>query len=395
MTAQDQVDDKQRQVFQRVVSVKPISKVIRVAEIEPEDPTSFPHVSKNGCTEVVYEPFKWWTSGFFPGSLRILTERVEKHKRDVGVEPAKLELLAKHWQKKLEPHQNNTGTHDIGFLIMPSFYRDYKLHNSKEAAEIIVTSANSLLTRWSDKVGAFRSWNGMLTHCMDFRNMETDFLVIIDNMMNLDLLYAATEITGDAKYADHATKHAETTLERGPIRKDYSTYHMVVYDPTTGARKVGLTVQGYEHESCWARGQAWAIYGFATCYKYTKNPKFLEAARKLSDCFLSRVEDGAVYWDFDAPRPCVWDTSAATVACSGMLLICQLENTTEYLPAVSRILERALDDAQSGADGVYILDHATVNNNRFAIRPSADTGLVYADYYFLEAGNRLIEMGLA
>lgn len=397
MTVKDSVTDYQKSVFQRTLDPEPIAKVIRVAETAPEDPTSFPHVSNKGANKVVYEPFEWWTSGFFPGTLRVLTERVETHGRPVGVEAAKLEALARDWQRKLEPHQNNVNTHDIGFLIMPSFYRDYKLHGSKAAADIIVQSAESLLTRWSEKVGAFRSWNGMKNHRMDFSNMATDFLVIIDNMMNLDLLYVASEITGDPKYAAKATKHAETTLNDGPIRPDFSTYHMVVYDPTTGTRKAGLTVQGYEHETTWSRGQAWALYGFASCYKYTRDERFLDAARKLTDYFLSRVDNGAVFWDFDAPRPCEWDTSAAMIACSGMLLICQEAGTHEYVSAVAEILDRVLKEGQTGPDGVYILDRATVYNNRFAFGRErvADTGLVYADYYFLETGNRLLEMGLA
>ncbi|KAH8556085.1 glycoside hydrolase family 88 protein [Umbelopsis sp. PMI_123] len=330
-----------------------MEKILKVANQEPADLDTFPHVTNFGATEYVYEPSEWWTSGFFAGSLWALCERASKRELPVSFED--LVQIARKWQRGMEKEQNNTETHDIGFMIMPSFQRDYDL-------------------------------TGNMAY--------TDFLVIIDNMMNLDLLYSASLISGDPKYAAIATKHAETTLKYH-IRPDTSTYHLIVYDPVTGKRKVGLTNQGYAHESTWSRGQAWGIYGYATVYKYTKDPKFLGAAKRLAEYFMSRVENGVVYWDFDAPRPCVWDTSAAMIACSGMLLLCQMQGNHTYLPQVTSLLKTCIDGALTNEDGVTILDHATVNNYEHAINRIADHGLVYADYYFLEVGNRLIDMGLA
>ncbi|KAH8551148.1 glycoside hydrolase family 88 protein [Umbelopsis sp. PMI_123] len=388
----DQTKKVKNTVFQAALDNSAMFKILKVAKQESPVPNTFPHCTNFGATEYIYEPSHWWTSGFFPGSVWAVCERASK--REFPVPFDDLVKLARKWEDGMEKEKNNTNTHDIGFMIMPSFQRDLDLTGNAACKDVIITAANSLLTRWNETVGCFRSWNTTATKQYKFDNKHTDYLVIIDNMMNLDLLYSASLLSGDPKYANLATKHAETTL-KNHIRPDWSTYHLIVYDPATGKMKQGLTHQGYDHESTWSRGQAWALYGFATVYKYTKDPKFLDAAKKLTDYFMTRVEDGVVYWDFDAPRPCVWDTSASMIACSGMLLICQLENSQEYIPQVEQMLKVCLERAQTSDDGCTILDHATVNNHPHANLIIADHGLVYADYYFLEVGNRLIDMGLA
>ncbi|KAI8068591.1 glycoside hydrolase family 88 protein [Gongronella butleri] len=380
-------------VFKAVLDNGAVDKVLNVARQAPAKPNTFPHCTDVGVHAYEFEPPTWWTSGFFPGSLWAICERASK--RDLPYDKTDLTTLARQWQKGIEEQQYNKETHDIGFLIMPSYQRELDITGNKASADVIVNAAESLLTRWDDTVCAIRSWNKTKTHLYHFDSKDTDYLVIIDNMMNLDLLYSASLITGNSKYADIATKHSETTLQHH-FRPDDSTYHLIVYNPVTGTRKIGLTHQGLNNESTWSRGQAWALYGFATVYKYTKDIKFLEAAKKAANYFMSRVgDDGIVYWDFDAPRPCVWDTSAAMIACSGMLLICELEGSMEYLASVTSILRACLKDAMTPDNACCILDKATVNNHEFAARRIADTGLVYADYYFLEIGNRLIDMGLA
>jgi hypothetical protein len=391
-SSRDSAEEEQQAVFKAVLDDSAIFKILKVANEEPPVANTFPHVTKFGAREYIYEPSEWWTSGFFPGSVWALCERASKRKLPVSFD--ELVKVARKWQSGMEKEKFNTDTHDIGFMIMPSFQRDYDLTGNKACEGVIIQSAESLLTRWNETIGCLRSWNTTSTKSYKFDNKDTDFLVIIDNMMNLDLLYSASLISGDPKYANIATKHAETTLKYH-IRPDNSTYHLVVYDPVTGKMKQGLTHQGYAHDSTWSRGQAWGIYGFATVYKYTKDPKFLDAAKRLAEYFMSRVEDGVVYWDFDAPRPCVWDTSAATIACSGMLLMCELQENLEYLPQVTSIMKQCISGALTTEDGCTILDHATVNNYEHANRRIADHGLVYADYYFLEVGNRLIDMGLA
>ncbi|ANB14550.1 hypothetical protein AWJ20_2147 [Sugiyamaella lignohabitans] len=380
-------------LYKEILDTAHLKKIIEVAKLKPTIPTGFPHCTPTGNTkEYIYEPFEWWTSGFFPGSLWAVKERLTKTDV-VGLDENELNALAEDWKTRLEPHQFNTDTHDIGFLIMPAFWREYQLNRSKKAGEIIVQAAKSLMTRWSDTVQAFRSWTTTTSKRYNFDNPESDFLVIIDNMMNLDLLYAASIITGDSTYADHATKHADTTM-KNQFRDDYSSYHLIVFDSKTGTKKIGLTCQGYSDSSCWSRGQAWALYGYASVYKYTKNPKYLEFAEKLADYFLSRVENGAVFWDFDAPKPCILDISAAMIACSGLLLICELRNDLKYKSKVDTILDFTMSHAATSSDSVVILDHSTVNNNATANHRIYDSGLVYADYYFLEVGNRLLDMNL-
>lgn len=384
--------NRQKQIFREVLSDGAIHKIIRVAQNSSNEP-GFPHCTSSGDhgAKYIYEPAKWWTSGFFPGSLWAIYERAQKSKIPVAKE--EIRGLAQKWADKIESQKTNTGTHDIGFLIMPSFARMYHLEKDNRAAgSVIVQAADSLLTRWNETVGCILSWNGAYTKAYDFRG-PTDYAVIIDNMMNLDLLYQASIITGNTKYSEIATKHAESTIKYH-VRDDSSTFHLVIFDSSTGTRKVGLTCQGYQHESCWSRGQAWALYGFASVYQYTKQPKYLDMAIKLADYFLSRVDDGVVYWDFDAPRPTYWDTSAATIACSGMLLICELEGSQRYISAVASILAVIQRGAMTDELADVILDHSTVNNYQYAFKRNFDTGLVYADYYYLEVGNRLIDMNL-
>jgi hypothetical protein len=375
----------------QVLSEDFVQKIWRVASRNPAKANTLPHYTRPETGEYVYEPSDWWTSGFFPGSIWILYER--SLKRPLSIPSDQVLHMARRWQSFLEREQWNKDTHDIGFMIMPSFQRDYLLTGRKSSRSVIIQSAKSLMSRWREPVKCIRSWDVASTKQYTFSSPSTETLVIIDNMMNLDLLYYASELTGNAEFARIATIHAETTLQHH-VRSDNSTCHLVVYDSTSGAVKAKKTVQGYAHESTWSRGQAWALYGFANVYKYTRDGKFLTAAHKLADYFVSRVEDGVVYWDFDAPRPGVWDTSAAMIACSGMLLLFQLDGDSRLLPNVFKILKRCVAGAVGDMERDSILEHATINNYEFAHQRIADHGLVYADYYFLEVGNRLCELGL-
>lgn len=366
--------------------------IMQVASRPPPTKGHYPHVTNAGGVLYQYEPPEWWTAGFFPGSIWLLYQR--SLKRQLSAKSDEILRWALHWQQGLEAQQHNSTTHDLGFMIMPSFCRDYELRGSSSSKEIIIQAGRSLSSRWSEKVQCLRSWDQSVSKRFNFVDASVDFLVIIDNMMNLDLLYVTSHLTGDAEFARRATAHARKTLKYH-IRHDNSTYHLVNYDPETGVPKGFYTVQGYADDSCWSRGQAWALYGFAVAYKYTRDAEFLLAAVRLAEYFCSRVPgDGAVYWDFDAPQsPALLDTSAAMIACSGMLLICQLAGNRQFVSTVAKIMAHCARHARTGAGYDSLLDHATVNNNKDAINPVRDTGLVYADYYFLEVGNRLIDLG--
>jgi uncharacterized protein YyaL (SSP411 family) len=384
----------QEELISAVLDLQLASKIIKVAERAPSGAENvFPHYTRSGEYEYEYFPLDWWTSGFFPGSIWVLYER--SLKRDVGFDQERILKNAQSWSHKLEDHKYNTTTHDLGFLIMPSYQREYDLLGSKHAGQVIIRAADSLMSRWSETAQSFKSWDVIRTDIYEFTNPESDVLVIIDNMMNLDLLYSASEITGNSAYAQRATLHAETT-SKFHVRADFSTYHLVVFDAVTGKRRVGLTHQGYDHESTWSRGQAWALYGYVTVYKYTKESKFLDLAKKLADYFMSRTDNGIVYWDFDAPRPCSWDTSAAMVAASAMLEICLLTgDSDQYLASALKLLEAVIKGALARPNGDVILDRSCVANYRYNKSSRTDHGLVYADYYFLEAGNKLIDLGMA
>lgn len=374
------------------------SKLMRVALRPPPKDTYFPHRTDTTQFLYQYEPSHWWTSGFFPGSLWLLYERSLRVKLAFSSEDILAQAL--NWQKGMEKEQYNRATHDLGFMILPSFYRHYKLFGNAASKDIIINAAKSLASRWNEKVQCLRSWDTCHTRRLNLDNPSTEFLVIIDNMMNLDLLFVCSELTGDLEFSRMATAHAHTTL-KNHVRSDNSTYHLVNYDPKNGDVKGRYTVQGYDDQSCWSRGQAWALYGYASVYKYTKDKTFLDAAKNCTKYFCGRVggstdadgKPGAVYWDFDAPRPpAILDTSAAMIACSGILLLYQLTGDDQFLPWVKKILKHCLSHTVAPDSGDSVLSGATVNNNKDAFDRSSETGLVYADYYLIEAGNRLLEI---
>lgn len=372
--------------------------VIRVAQRGPPTPNTYPHDTTKTDYSYKYMNPSWWTSGFFPGSLWLLYERSLTAPQTLSSDD--ILALALGWQRGMESQKNNKGTHDLGFMMMPEFYADYKLRGSQASRDIVVTSASSLSTRWSETVGCLRSWDSMATPRWNFTDKEKNFLVIIDNMMNLDLLYRATEITGDPEFARRATQHAKTTIKHH-IRPDDSTYHLVNYDPKDGHVQGRYTVQGYADNSTWSRGQSWGLYGYATAYRFTRDRQFLDASKRLAAYFVKRVHEtagksGLVRWDFDDPRPqIVRDESAAMVACAGMLELYELTGDKDLLPAVAEMMEYAVKGARSPKGSDTILRGATVNNNPDNTNPNFETGLVYADYYFLQVGNKLMKLGLA
>lgn len=372
--------------------------VVRVAERGPPKPNTYPHDTTKDTYAYKYMATSWWTSGFFPGSLWLLYERSLKVPQTTSSDD--ILNLALQWQKGMEPQQYNMGTHDLGFMIMPAFYKDYTLRGSDHSKDIVTTAAHSLSTRWSETVGCIRSWDGMKNGPRDWTDKTKNFLVIIDNMMNLELLYRGAEITGNQELARIATEHAKTTIKHH-IRPDDSTYHLVDYNPTNGDVLGRYTVQGYADNSTWARGQSWGVYGYTKAYELTKDPEFLDAANRLGRYFLKRVQQtakgtGMVYWDFDAPKnPVIRDMSAAMVVCSGLLDLYKLTKDPQYLPAVATILEYAIKHAKAPKGADTILVGSTVNNNPYNTNPNFETGLVYADYYFLEVGNRLMDLKLA
>ena len=317
-----------------------------------------------------------WTAGFFPGSCWYLYE----HTND-----EKWKNAAESFQSKFEIFKTSTGYHDLGFVFNCSYGNEYRLNKSEKSKDVLITAANSLLQRFNPKVGSIMSWD-VDKGWQSKRGWK--FPVIIDNMMNLELLFNASEMTGDSRYKNAAIAHANTTL-KNHFRKDFSSFHVVDYDPETGEVRSKQTAQGYAHESSWARGQAWAIYGFTLCYRYTKDARYLEQAKNVADFILSykgTPTDMIPYWDYNAPNipneP--RDASAAAITASALIELASYSDD-KYLKAATDILKSLASKnytAGLGENNHFILKHSV---GSIPHKNEIDVPLNYADYYFIEA----------
>jgi hypothetical protein len=282
----------------------------------------------------------------------------------------------------MEEGQYNTRDHDVGFRMYCSYGNGYRLTGNEQYKEILLQSAKSLSTRYEPQIGLIRSW--------DFSKEVWQYPVIIDNMMNLELLFWASKISGDPVYYDIAVSHAKKTLENH-FRENSSSYHVVDYDTITGIAIQKQTHQGYANESAWARGQAWGAYGFTLCYRETKDPAFLKKAREIVAFIFNNPHlpaDLIPYWDYDAPEipneP--RDVSAAAITASALyeLYLYDPDNAEQYKKWADTILESLSKDYQAtlGGDNGFLLLHSVGSKPG---NSEIDVPLVYADYYYLEA----------
>lgn len=364
-----------------------------------------------------------------------------------------------------------TDTHDLGFIVQPALRRDWELFGNKQSLGSLLTAAESLASRYDERTGAIRSWDSFKNAHHTITSMEDDFLVIIDSLcskpclsaivlyksngrLDLDLLFYAGNYTRSPRLIEIASKHAETlisthlrteTVDSGQTL--FSTYHAANLCPKeNGKVKRKLTAQGYDDNSTWARGQAWAILGYAQTFAWTRDSRFLTAALGLADFFIYRlesspsiVEENGVgryvpLWDFDAPIEHKYvhgsgaplrDVSAGMIAANGMAILYGLlqgagrnELAKRYLDYSFTIAKDTVAlaynndemsmnfDLETGkfkthaigtVDGRFfdgILERSTANFNQDHPDRTWDHGLVYADYYFLELGNRYLDMGL-
>ncbi|PLB44152.1 Six-hairpin glycosidase [Aspergillus steynii IBT 23096] len=457
-----------------------VAKIVRTASKAIEDPhlfnkatggiLGFPEtVPQDGPNAGRYE-FRepdFWTCGFFPGSMFAILERFIKYPHLISLQTngsslstdkirSKLRSLCKTWAAPLHDMAFRTDTHDIGFIVMPALKRDWELTGNEQSLQSIVQAARSLATRYVPSAGAIRSWDCLIKKEITVTDMNDNVLVIIDSLCNLDLLFYAAAHTGDNALAEMAAAHARTLLEthlrpetltgRGYKGQLYSTCHVANIDPSSGALKWRWTAQGYDNESTWARGQSWAILGYAQTYLWTKDPIFLDAACGVAEYFLYRLETapscveiecnefatgegprkGGRYvplWDFDAPVDVVEplrDSSAGVIAANGLLILSQALTSVGRDALARRFLDAAIDivrdtidlslateqarllygdtdvhveDCVPGSTFEAILKHGTANNNENARRRYRNHGLAYGDYYLIEFGNRLLEMG--
>lgn len=316
---------------------------------------------------------EWWCSGFYPGTLIYLDEVLGKNTFDKEI----TRVLS-----DLEKEQYNTSTHDLGFMMFCSFGNANRLNPSPEHAEILMNSAKSLITRFNDTVGCIKSWD----------SSDDSFLVIIDNMMNLELLFWASEYSGDQSYSNIAITHANTTL-KNHFRENNSSYHVINYDKNTGKIKTKHTAQGYADESAWARGQAWGLYGYTVMYRATKEKKYLDQAVAIANFLLDHPnlpEDKIPYWDFNAPDipNALRDSSAGAIMASALLELNMFVNgdlKSKYFGAAEKIIQTLTTDeyiAKEGTNGGFLLKHGV---GHLPKKSEVDVPLSYGDYYLIEA----------
>ena len=366
----------------------------------------------------------WWTSGFYPGTLLYLYE----YTKDTSLLHEALSRL-----HLLEKEQYNKGTHDLGFMMYCSYGNAQRLAEHgllpKDAPaptppapgqpagsynDILLNSARSLSTRFNSRVGCIRSWD----------SPPWKYPVIIDNMMNLELLFWATRASGDSSFYKIAVTHANTTM-RNHYRPDYSSFHVVDYDTATGEVLAKKTAQGYSDSSAWARGQAWGLYGFTVMYRSTHDPKYLDQAEHIAQFILTNPnlpDDKIPYWDYNAPdiphvsrtttsttappatsfRPggipggALRDASAAAIMASALIELSHYATPDKgrgYLDVAEQIivsLSSGTYKALVGSNGGFLLRHSV---GHLPAKSEVDVPLTYADYYFVEAMLRYRQLG--
>ena len=318
-------------------------------------------------------PNKGWVESFYTGMLWLAYEQ-NKDAQYLKYINNQLDSFKHRIDNRIA-----TDTHDLGFLYSLSCVAAYKLTGNMEAKQSAIKAADCLLERWKTKGEFIQAWGSI--------HDKTMYRLIIDCMLNLPLLYWAAEVTGDEKYKEIATKHANT-CKSVIIRPDGTTFHTYYFDPETGAPLKGVTGQGYSDDSCWARGQAWGIYGFTLSYVYTKDVAFIEDYKRMTDYFIERLpQDSIPYWDLcftdgDQPR----DTSAAAIAICGILEMSKYIDEPKYLTIADKMLESLIDKYTTKnmpksngllTDGMYA-------------RPRGDNPEcnIWGDYYYMEALTR-------
>lgn len=330
-------------------------------------------VEKDNSLRMVHQPD--WCCGFFSGMLwQMYQYSHDSFWREQAV--------SNTWP--LERVKLNASSHDLGFMVYNSFGKAWEQTHEQSYRDVVVQAARTLATRYNDTIGCIRSWSWGTPD-------RWQFAVIIDNMINLELLFQASRITGDKKFYNIAVSHADKTM-RNHFREDMTSYHVVDYNPADGSVIKRITHQGLFDESVWSRGQGWGLYGFTMCYRYTHDPAYLEQAQKIARCWLSlpnMPDDGVPYWDMldpaipDAPR----DASAAAVIASGLYELAtysDADNANVYRQAADKILHSLETSYQSElhASQGFLLTHSTGN---YPAKDEIDVPINYADYYYLEA----------
>ncbi|MBQ8500904.1 MAG: alginate lyase family protein [Bacteroides sp.] len=338
-------------------------------------------IQKDGSLSVVH-PHDW-CSGFFAGSLwHLYAFTNDDYWRQQAIS----------WTWLIEDAKWHRGTHDLGFMMNDSFGKAYELTGERSYKDVVIQSARTLITRFKPEVGCIRSW--------DHNRDKWDYPVIIDNLMNLEMLFSATQLTGDSVFWKVALSHADVTM-KNHFRPDYSSYHVVDYNPQTGAVQKRQTHQGNSDDSFWSRGQGWGLYGYTMCYRFTKDIKYLKQAESIADFFINLPNmpgDGVPYWDMkmdnvnnytpenvnpNVPR----DASAASIIASALYELqgyVSAEKSKQYRAHADKIVTSLTESyqAEPGTHYGFLLLHSVGHHPG---NSEIDVPLNYADYYYLEA----------
>jgi unsaturated chondroitin disaccharide hydrolase len=372
-------------------TLKPKAELVKLIDQNLKDASAqYKVLMKNVPTDSLPETFEKgksksitarnWVSGFYPGTLFYLY----KGTKDKALYEAGLNKLP-----LMEPIKN-LDSHDIGFMMFDSFGLANTIKPSDEYKEILLTSAKTLIKRFNPAVGCTMSWS----------SKPGEFRVIIDNMMNLELLMWATKVSGDSSYAKIAITHANTTM-KNHFRPDYSSYHLVNYNPTTGGIIKKQTVQGYADDSAWARGQGWGLYGFTMMYRETGDKNYLNQAKHIAEFILNHPNlpaDKVPYWDFNAPgQPDTYrDSSAGAIYAAALIELAgyvDVDSSQKYMSAAETIISTLSSNkfkAALGENGGFLLKHGVGHLPKPAL---IDVPLTYGDYYFVEAMLRYKNLG--
>jgi hypothetical protein len=372
-------------IFSSCNKEKPLNKIINkslafsakqytlMADVMKDKPDLLPRtIDASGA--LVVSNSGWWTSGFFPGSLWYLYE----YSKDEKIKEAAIRTTS-----IVEKEKNNTGTHDLGFMLYCSFGNGFRLSGNQSYKDVLLTGARSLSTRFRPNIGCIQSWGS---------RKGWQCPVIIDNMMNLELLMWAFNQTGDSSFYHIAVSHADTTM-RNHFRPDYSTWHVVSYDTITGRVEAKQTSQGAADESSWSRGQSWGLYGYTVMYRETGLQRYLDLAQHIADYLINHPnmpEDKIPYWDYNAPGipDAKRDVSAAAIMASALIELSGFlapEKKDQYLSIAEKQIRSLASPeymAKKGENADFILMHSV---GSLPGKSEVDVPLSYADYYFIEA----------